>query len=186
MTKLMTTIALAVAGCAACVGQAIPAASQPEPRYEVFGGYSLLRGDMGTLYRPQGWALGMTTRFNPYVGLDAGLVGNTPVPADDGRKTSMSILMVGPRLSLPLHRFTLSANAGVGLTRWERAGWHSSVDCPPGEPIRLAWEGGMGVDFRVLPKVSLRLLQIDYMRTRYFSGQNGVFTTGVIYAFGRR
>jgi hypothetical protein len=185
-TAILALVVLTIASQGVSFAQALPAATQPGSRYELFTGFSKLRGDFGSnVHTADGWSAGLTTRLNRYLGVDTSLSGNY-APSDDGHSTNLHTLLAGPRLSIPIHMFTLSLNGGIGLARWQRAGYSKEGDNPPGHPIALAKSGGIGVDLRITRSFTYRLLQANYLGTNFMTGQNAMFTTGLIYGFGRR
>ncbi|PYX81904.1 MAG: hypothetical protein DMG66_01330 [Acidobacteria bacterium] len=50
----------------------------------------------------------------------------------------------------------------------------------------LAWALGGGVDWNVLPRVAVRLVQADLLQTRFGDDNqnNGRFSFGVVFKFG--
>lgn len=179
-------LAAVVAAAVPCFCQARPAAFQPGPRFEVFAGYSKLRGDFGTDARASGWNGGVTLRLNRFVGFDGKLFGAYAKADVAGQNTNMHGLLIGPRLSLPVSRVTVSALGGLGLARWQRAGVLDFTHVnPPGHPISIAkWFGG-SLDVRLTQRISLRPLEVDYVKTTFMSGQNGLFSSGVVYRLTR-
>jgi len=177
-------LGLVIATSLICFGQAVPAAETPGRVYEAWGGFSKLRGDFGTDKKATGWTGGVGVRFNRFLGLDATASGNYAT-ADGNRATYVYALLLGPRVTVPVWRLSLFAHGGVGMARWRRAGWnHVGIpQNPPDTSLSIAKSFGLGADLRLTRRLSLRLLEADYIQTTFMTGRNGLISTGLVYRF---
>ncbi len=167
----------AAAGPAAA--QAVPAVVTPAPKYELYAGFSRMRGDIGTDAHVNGWAGAFTTRLNKFIGLDAESTGAYATSADFGGRTNLHTITAGPRVSFPLWRVAPYIHAGIGWARWGNSG---RVPSQTG----FAKKAGLGSDVNLTPSLTYRLIQADYLKTPFRDGENAIFSTGVIWGFGRR
>ncbi len=155
-------------------GQALPGARAPESKFELYGGFSRMRGDIGTEARANGWASALTVRLNPFIGFDIAANGSYAPSTYMGGRVSLHTAFVGPRLSFPTRIVTPFIHVGIGAARW------NSV---LGKETGFAKTGGLGFDVNLPRHLRYRLIQADYVKTPFREGQNAVFSTGLIYAW---
>ena len=151
-------------------------AAQDTPSAEVFGGYSLLHahtlvGD----HNASGWDGSIAGNFNRWFGLKADFSGHYTSIA--GIAVRDHNFLFGPQISYRTDKLTPFAHLLLG-------GSHLSGDFP--SDTSLAWALGGGVDWNVLPRVAVRLVQADLLQTRFGDDNqnNGRFSFGVIFKFG--
>lgn len=153
---------------------------------EFYGGYTYQRmnasSDNSTDMK--GWTAGAQVNL-PHVPL---LLPRLAVVADfsgayttlDGVKLSHYTCLVGPRITEKLYRVRIYEQALVGRSKiWEKADGQSLSSSS------VAGAVGIGMDVDLSKHVSLRLLQADYLFTRYASEtQNNVrCTSGLVWRF---
>ena len=156
-------------------------------KVEIFGGYSYLRasievGQTGPLgpgapcppncatppavaqnASLNGWEFSAQYKFLPFLGAAADFNGNYGTL--DGAGTRVHTLLFGPQVSLAA-RVSPFAHALVGTAKasqdsFLRGGFHSL-----GSDTSFASAVGAGIDVKAAPFLSVRLIQIDYVRTQ--------------------
>jgi hypothetical protein len=154
------------------------------PKGEVFGTYSYFNIGGGGLIPRQslnGWGLGFAPNFNRYLGATVQLMGgygriNETFPV---QRTGVNVVSAdiaahgflgGPELSHRGPRYRLFVHPLVGIVNYRLKNLQIKsgsviVSAPElGESeTSFAWGGGAGVDMRITPHVSARLMQLDYI-----------------------
>ncbi len=169
---LIFFLVLIVCGC-------LPSAAQDVPRIEVFGGYSYLRFDSRSFGFAGGSNLNgynLAPAFNIFHGL--GVVGE--LSGQYGSHLNLRDVAVGPQVLYPRNNLIFFAHAMYGDART-----FVSVGNGAGNTARLI-EGGAGADLYYSPRLSFRVLQVDYLRTSLFHGTQNNFriSTGLVYHWG--
>ncbi len=172
------------------------AAAQDEaPRAEVFAGYSYVRvntgftpgvnfngGSAAFSYNPTGW-LGLVGDFGGYHGEQFG------VGAD------LYTYLFGPKLALRRGAFTPYVQTLFGGAHGEvaapcmlgqgktRPRGESTVFCVSGSADAFAMTVGGGLDWNATQHVGIRLIQTEYLMTRFVSESqhNWRISTGVVF-----
>jgi len=156
-----------------------PSAAQDVPRIEVFGGYSYLRFDS----RSFGFAgstnlngYNLAPAFNIFHGF--GVVGE--LSGQYGSHLNLRDVAVGPQILYPRNNLIFFAHVMYGDART-----HVSVGNGPGDTARVI-VAGAGADLHYSSRLSIRVVQVDYLRTSLFHGtQNNVrISTGLVYHWG--
>ncbi|HXG66001.1 MAG TPA: outer membrane beta-barrel protein [Blastocatellia bacterium] len=178
------------------------AAAQETPKTEVFGGYSYLRTEGGG--NLHGWKASVAANVNEFLGLGAEFAGN--YGSDSVRVTgpgglflfadadsNLHTFLFGPRFSLRTRRATPFAHALFGAARAHTEG---RVDVPgfsfstefSDTDTAFAMELGGGLDVRLNQSVALRLIQVDYLRTRFNDDtqHHARISVGLVFRFGER
>ena len=156
----------------------------------VFANSSGLQGSHGANFN--GWELSGEGKFLPWIGLvgdlsthygshDVVVCATSPAPPCattnmDGKRVSF---MVGPRVSVPVGRFTPFAHAMLGIAHQsDHGGGISNSD------TSLITAIGGGVDYKLIPAVAWRL-QGDELHTRLFGAAQDHFrfSTGIVVRF---
>jgi outer membrane protein OmpA-like peptidoglycan-associated protein len=172
------------------------AGSRDWPRLELFLGYSnVLATPMSLQNRIadiQGGDTNLAINFNRYFGVVGDFAGyhadtltfNQPGgPARDvGADGKVFTYMGGPRLSYRQPRFTLFAQALVGDANAQRVtinGCTGSPECAPlpSENVLAVAVGG-GLDLNVSRHFAIRLIQAEYLMTRFKDPSSAAGTTG--------
>ena len=157
----------------------LPSAAQDVPRIEVFGGYSYLRFDS----RSFGFAgssnlngYNLAPAFNIFHGF--GVVGE--LSGQYGSHLNLRDVAVGPQILYPRNNLIFFAHVMYGDART-----HVSVGNGPGDTARVI-VAGAGADLHYSSRLSIRVVQVDYLRTSLFHGTQNNFriSTGLVYHWG--
>jgi hypothetical protein len=142
--------------------------AQEVPRVEVFGGYSYVR--VAEAINAHGWNASIAGNANSWFGVAADVSGHYR------SGLSLHSYTVGPRFAL---RNTVTAFTHI-LFGGARLGNGGTVSA-------FSMIFGGGVDIPVGERFALRLVQADYLFTR-FGGEtqnNARFSVGAVFTFGR-
>jgi hypothetical protein len=158
----------------------IPAMAQDYPKAELFGGYSFLRVNPGGGYdgvNCNGWVAALTGNANDWFGVTGQFAGHYgDIYGVSGHIYSY---MFGPRFaSHKNEKVTPFVHAMFGGARASGAGLSENG---------FAMDFGGGFDVRANDKVAIRVVQFDYIPTR-FGGEfqhNIAFSAGVVFHFGK-
>lgn len=189
----------ATAILAFCLGlaflSATAAAQNPHPQDEIFGGYSVLfpNGWQELNYKtdtiPNAFDFSNTLYFCHYCNLGWLLDGSahfngstTPPNLDNGSDNSTSVGYALTGLQYKWHGKTFSpfVRALVGSA-------NISPDCCHGTQWRFAGGGGGGIDWNVARRLSVRLIQADYIYSSYphiFPSDHPIHWNSARLAFG--
>ncbi len=157
----------------------LPAASQDIPRIQVFGGYSYLRFDTRSFGFAGGSNLNgynLAPAFNIIHGF--GVAGE--LSGQYGNHLNLRDVVVGPQILYPRNNLIFSAHVLYGDARtFVRTG--NGV----GNTAHVLVAGG-GADLNMSPHFSIRVLQVDYLRSSLFHGTQNNFriSTGLVYRWG--
>jgi len=167
------------------VGVAVSAKAQD--RVELFGGYSYLRASVqvgqfgplgpGTPCPPNcgtpptiaqqvnlnGWELSLRYKLIPFLGAIADFGGHYGTL--DGARTRVHTFLVGPQVSLPA-KVSPFGHILVGGARESQDSQTNLAFFSLGSGTSVAAAAGAGIDVKAFPLVSVRLFQVDYVRTR--------------------
>lgn len=171
----------------------LPALAQDTPKVEVAGGYSYLRADTDPRSNAHGWYVSVAGNLNRYVGLAAdfsGHYGSANLNTGAGNikvDGTAHTFLFGPRFSARRERLTPFAHVLAGAVRSRTAGQIGTV-AVFNEDTAFGLAVGGGVDVTLQRHVALRLIQADYLLTRFGSEtQNNVrVTIGLVFRFGSR
>jgi hypothetical protein len=149
----------------------LPAAAQD--KVEVFGGYSYMRFRPGNDLNLNGWEASAQYKFKDWLGGVADFDGHYGSPSGIG--TSVHTFLFGPQVSLP-SRVSPFAHVLLGGAHFSAAGFSDTS-------FSMAIGGGM--DAEIKQGISWRIIQGDYLLTRFASQtqNNGRISTGVIFRF---
>ena len=148
--------------------------ARAQDRVELFGGYSFQRFGATPERNLNGWELSGSYKLMPLVSIKADLDAQYPLPSTPDARTLH--LMVGPQFNLPSNaRFSPFVHALVGFGHLRAGEAQMSV------AVAL----GGGIDMPIAPLFSWRLIQADYMMTRFPGGpqHNLRFSTGLVFRF---
>jgi len=171
---------LAIVAGAVAIGTITTAQAQdnPQPKVEIFGGYSFLRPGVnvnGTAINldnvPAGWGAAATFNVANHFGLTAdfgahyhtfpNIVSQEPVAGAD---VHLGTFMFGPHLEARTAHFALFGEALFGMHRI--AVTNSAF--PPDNAFGLAVGGGL--DAHVSRHIDLRLAQLDFVHSKHSFG----------------
>jgi opacity protein-like surface antigen len=138
-----------------------------------------------TVTRPNlnGWEASFEGKVLPFVGIVGDVAGHygsesfteaTPIGLITTNVTGHEQeYLFGPRLSVPVGRFTPFAEAFVGV-----AHIHTGGTLPTPSNTSFAYAFGGGLDYRIIRPIALRV-EGDYVRTSFFSTDQNNFRLGV-------
>lgn len=151
---------------------AAPVMAQDAPKAEVFGGYSYLRLNSDTPatvslsgINLNGWNASVTGNFNKWLGVTGDFSGHYGSPSIFGVevKTKTHLFLFGPRVSYrKSDRVTPFAQALFGGARL-----NGSTSLLSDSQTAFAMALGGGVDVKASKSVAIRLVQADYVLTRF-------------------
>jgi hypothetical protein len=165
----------------------LPALSKAQDKVELFGGYSYLRATVqvgqfgplgpGTPCPPNcgtpptvsqhanlnGWGFSGQYKLLPFVGAVADFNGNYGTL--DSKSTRIHTFLFGPQVSLP-SKVSPFAHALIGIAKESQDFFPSSAFFSLGSDRSAATAVGAGIDVKAIPFFSIRLIQIDYLRTQ--------------------
>ncbi len=150
----------------------ISLSAHAQDRVELFGGYSYERYGGSPGRNVNGWEIAGQYKFENWIGAVADLDAHYGLPSNlDNRTVNF---MVGPQISFPgpISPF-VHVLVGVGHIR------SGSSD------TSLATAIGGGIDMRIFPALSWRVIQADEVITRFFGGtqRNARLSTGLVIRF---
>jgi len=164
--------------------------AQEHPKYELFGGYSLLHNDGANA---NGWEVSGAYNFNRWIGVKADIRGHYRSESNEFLRFSAHhhFFTIGPQYSWRTKHATLFGHTLFGLARedvYERVFFPR----PPGFPTvfesgtnSFATIIGGGGDWNLGKQFAVRG-QLDYVQNSLFSQHENHlrFSTGVVYRFG--
>ncbi|HYN14506.1 MAG TPA: OmpA family protein [Terriglobales bacterium] len=178
---------LAIVVGAVAIGTITTAQAQdnPQPKVEIFGGYSLLRPgvNVGGVAQnldalPAGWGAAATFNVAPHFGFTADFGGHyhTFDVADTqvaGADVHVGTIMFGPHLEARTSHFALFGEALFGL---HRVAVTNVTGFSPDNAFGLAVGGGL--DVHVSRHVDVRPVQLDFVHSKHTLSSFGGGTTG--------
>jgi hypothetical protein len=150
----------------------ISISAQAQDRVEVFGGYSFQRYGGAPARTLNGWELSAKYKLAPWVGLVADLDGQYGLPSLPDIRTVH--FLAGPQFSIP-GRISPFVHVLGGFGHLHENSGQTS----------FAGAFGGGVDLRIAPLFSWRVIQADDVATRFFGGtQHSLrLSTGLVFRF---
>jgi hypothetical protein len=147
------------------------ALAQEYPRYEIFGGGSVICA-FCSFSVPAGvgfggWQASVDGNFNRWFGVVGDFGGQTRHPR--GESAWLYEYLTGPQFSKRGERFTLFGHGLVG-------GAHVGGFPPQGS---FAAGFGGGADVTLSRRIALRAAQVDYIRQHYFGGGFNDYRLGI-------
>ncbi|MGC2329871.1 MAG: outer membrane beta-barrel protein [Candidatus Acidiferrales bacterium] len=159
----------------------VPLATHAQDKVEFFGGYSYMRVDASPSVNPGsggfnlsgGWELSGQYKFADWLGAVADIDGHSGSPSDVS--TSIHTFLFGPQVSWPT-RISPFAHVLVG-------GAHVSTGAYSDTSLSVAIGGG--IDTRLVDHIYWRVIQGDYLLTRFFGNtqNNARVSTGIVFKF---
>lgn len=161
---------------------ALAFAQNSTPRFDAFGGYSYFNGNTAggaNRFSLNGWNFQGTYNVNHWLGATADFGGYYGSPFNMGANNYS--FLFGPTVSIPTARFTPFVHTLFGVDRSDAAVYGST-----GSDNVFAMAIGGGVDAPIHSHLSLRLAQVDWLRSEHFStDQNNLrVSTGIVFRFG--
>jgi hypothetical protein len=147
--------------------------ARAQDKVEFFGGYSYLRVDNSPSANFNGWELAGQYKVADWLGGVAALDGHYGSPG--GTSASIHTFLFGPQVSWPA-RVSPFAHVLIG-------GAHISGGGVSDTSFSTAV--GAGIDTRVLPGIYWRVIEGDYLATRFFghTQNNARLSTGIVFRF---
>jgi hypothetical protein len=155
------------------VSSACPMFAADDYKNEVFGGYSLLKGDGGISFEP---AHGWTASYSRNVHRKVGVVGEISQYYNSG---SILILGGGPQFNLRRDKATFFVRALLGM-----------IDSSNGPETAFLMSYGAGIDVKAGETFDIRIVQADWTPIKVgddpWDRSTVRFTAGVKFKFGAR
>jgi hypothetical protein len=157
--------------------------AQETPKYEIFGGYSGFAANVNnSSFYMNGVTVSAQENLNSWFG--GVLDFSTHFGTDNHLKTNAQTISYGPVFSYRKAKIIVPfAHAMVGV---ERGGTNYLNISQPEE--RLAVLAGGGLDVKLLPRIALRLIQVDYVYSGFSNNRqdNLRFSAGVVFLLGKK
>jgi hypothetical protein len=152
---------------------AISAHAQDSDKVQLFGGYSYERFNASPNVNLNGWEASGQYKFNEWLGGVADFDGHYGSIA--GLSSSVHTYLFGPQVSWPA-RVSPFAHVLFG-------GAHFSADGATDNSFSVAIGGG--IDTKITGPFYWRIIQGDYLMTRFFNGRqdNARLSTGIVFRF---
>lgn len=197
-TTLANTLArIAVIACAAAVSAPVQAQDKT-PQWELAAGYHYFRANIVPscgCFNAHGGSASFAVNVNHWFGIAAefGAVRAGDVQSS-GRDLTIFTYQAGPRFSIRRsERATPYFHALFGGGRASGSLYDVPLPGRTGTGPDSSWAltlGG-GLDVKVRERVALRLVQVDWVHTRFHNGANNQqhnlrVTAGVVFRFGER
>jgi len=149
------------------------AAQQKTPQVELFGGYKLERFNPGggfTGGNLNGWTGALTGNVNSWFGVTAeitGVYGKQNFGGTTGVDSDHHTVMFGPKFTYrDKEKWAPFAHTLFGFGRINGAHLGTTFGDEVGD-TGFNWATGGGIDFVASPRISIRLVQIDVLYSRY-------------------
>ena len=154
-----------------------------QDKIELFAGYSYVRGAVqvtpNSPLQPcppncapvtqhvnlSGWEFSGTYKANPVFGVVADFSGHYGTL--NGGSTHLQTYLFGPQVSLPA-RISPFGRVLFGVAHESVGLFNTPAFFSPGSDTAFASAFGGGIDMKAAPFLSLRLIQADYLRTRFY------------------
>jgi Outer membrane protein beta-barrel domain len=161
----------------------LAATAQQTPKVEVFGGYSNLEANLNAAsFNLNGTDFSVTENVNPWFGGTLDFTSHFGTEA--GIKVNTETLTYGPVISYRKHPSVVPfGHVLLGAVRGSSD--YLDISKPA---VHFAVAAGGGIDVKVTDRVALRLIQADYLMTRFSSSRqdNIRLSAGIVLRFGRK
>jgi hypothetical protein len=161
----------------------LAATAQQTPKVEVFGGYSNLEANLNAAsFNLNGTDFSVTENVNKWFG--GALDFTSHFGTEAGMKVNTETLTYGPVFSYRKHPSVVPfAHVLLGAVRGSSD--YLDISKPA---VHFALAAGGGIDVKLTDRVSLRLIQADYLMTRFsLTRQDNVrLSAGIVLRFGRK
>lgn len=162
----------------------VSAWSQVTPRFELFGGYSNMWVNANTSNDFDLHGVGFSAQENLNSWFGGVLDFSTHFGSENGFHTNNQTVSYGPVFSYRKHPGIVPF--GHVMVGAERGGsFFLNISQPE---TRLAILAGGGVDIKIRPNVSLRIIQVDYVESRFSNARqdNLRISGGLVFNLGRK
>ncbi len=154
-----------------------------QDKIDLFAGYSYVRGTVqvtpNSPLQPcppncapvtqhvnlNGWEFSGTYKVNAVVGVVGDFSGNYGTL--NGGSTHLQTYLFGPQVSFPA-RISPFGHVLFGVAHETVGPFNTAAFFSPGSDTAFASAFGGGIDMKAAPFLSLRLIQADYLRARFF------------------
>ncbi|MBZ5647118.1 MAG: porin family protein [Acidobacteriia bacterium] len=148
-----------------------------EYKADLFGGYSYLRSDPGFSLpagNASGWEGAFTYNWNNWLALKADVSGHYCCDQ------TMHNFLFGPQINLGHGKLKPYLHGLVGVSHGTSTGGFSDTV--------LGFALGGGIDVKWTERLSVRIVQADYLGTRYADATQNNFrlSAGLVYRFGKK
>ena len=161
----------------------VSALAQQEPKVEVFGGYSNLTANLNaSSFNMNGVNFSVAENLNSWFG--GALDFSSHFGTENGLRINTLSMTYGPVFSYRKNKHIVPF--GHGLLGAVRGGPdYLNISKPE---IRFGVYVGGGVDVKVTPHIALRLIQADYLMTRFSSVRqdNIRLSAGIVLLLGKK
>jgi len=161
----------------------LAATAQRTPKAEVFGGYSNLEANLNAAsFNMSGVDFSVTENVNKWFGGTLDFTSHFGTEA--GLKVNTETLTYGPVISYRKHPSVVPfAHGLLGAVRGSSD--YLDISKPA---VHFALAAGGGIDVKLTDTVALRLIQADYLMTRFSSTRqdNVRLSAGIVVRFGRK
>jgi hypothetical protein len=161
----------------------VSALAQQTPKVEVFGGYSNLAANFNaSSFDMNGVNLSAQENLNSWFG--GVLDFSTHFGTENGFKTNTQSVTYGPVFSYRKNKSIVPfGHAMLGAER----GGSNYLNISQPETRFAAYAGG-GLDVNVRPNIALRLIQVDYLMTKFSNSRqdNMRLSAGVVFYLGKK
>lgn len=185
----------------------VTALAQDSPKYEIFAGYSYLRGYANKFpngfappaFSVNGWESSLTTYVNNWAGIEADFSGHYGGAGDNGAYEPSFTFMLGPHFAFRNHsRVTPFTHLLVGGVHGSSTELNAiELPCFKGQPCpstivqtqtSLTAAAGAGIDIKVSRSVSIRAVQADYLYAGFAGNhqKDARISAGIVFSFGGR
>ena len=170
----------------------LAAMAQDTPKAEVFGGYSYLRANVlprvGIDLNLNGWNGSVSGNVNDWLGVTADFSGQYGRPSflgfsPEGLKTNVHSFLFGPSVAYRGNSALVPfGHALFGVSRGYANLFGFNVS-----DSAFAMAFGGGVDLKLGDAIAVRLIQADYMQTRFAFGHQDHtrLSAGIVFRLGR-
>ncbi len=149
--------------------------AQNESKYDIFAGYSFVHSNPNGLKAgdASGWEASLTYNWNKRLSLKADFDGHYCCDQ------TMHNFLFGPQINLGGDKVKPFVHGLVGVSHGTSPGFTDTV---------LGFAAGGGLDLKWTDRISVRLVQADYLGTRYLDSTQNNFrlSAGLVFHFGRK
>lgn len=150
---------------------------QNDPKFDVFGGYSYVHSGPGMGFASadaNGWEASLSYNWNRWLALKADFDGHYCCDQ------TMHNFLFGPQINLGKGKLKPFVHGLVGVSHGTSTGGFSDNV--------LGFAAGGGLDYKWTDRISLRIVQADYLGTRYGdeTQHNLRLSAGIVFHFGRK
>lgn len=158
------------------LGFAVPGSAQ-DSKVDIFGGYSYVRGGPGfglPSGNASGWEATLSYNWKPWLSLNADIDGHYCCDQ------TMHDFLFGPQINLGHGKLKPFVHGLVGASHGTSGGVFSDT-------VRGFAVGG-GLDVKASDRISVRIVQADYLGTRYLDATQNHFrlSVGLVFHFGKK